>query len=143
MKHGDSIRINGSEVPEYLVWCSMKRRCYNQKGRDYKNYGGRGIKVCDRWLNNYPGFLEDVGRRPSPQHTLGRINNDGDYDPLNCQWETRLSQSRNRRGVLKLSEVREVRMLSERGYTQQELANEFGVTRSCIWSIVHNKNWKE
>lgn len=73
----------------------MKQRCYNPKNVRYENYGGRGIKVCDRWLNSFPNFLEDMGDRPEGM-TLDRIHNNVDYEPSNCRWETYSNQNINR-----------------------------------------------
>ena len=80
----------------YWSWRSMKLRCYNKNNHNYKNYGGRGIKVCDRWRSSFANFLADMGERPFG-HTLNRINNDGNYEPLNCKWSDGKSQCRNQR----------------------------------------------
>jgi len=82
---------------EYKAWADMKQRCLNPKHPAWKNWGGRGIRVCDSWLN-YPSFLADMGRKPSPDLTLDRRENDGHYEPGNCRWATRLEQVHNRRG---------------------------------------------
>lgn len=81
---------------EYRIWLAMLRRCRDPKYVNYDRYGGRGIFVCGRWLS-YESFLSDMGRRPSPQHSIGRKNNDGPYSPENCGWETAKEQSRNKR----------------------------------------------
>lgn len=93
--HGDA--VGGKITPEYLAWINMKCRCYDENDDSYKNYGERGIIVCDRWLNSYKNFLEDMGRRPSNLHSLERKDNDGIYEPSNCKWATQGVQSRNRR----------------------------------------------
>jgi hypothetical protein len=79
----------------------MKERCYNPNNNRFKHYGGRGIRVCDRWLNSYPVFLADMGRRPSPQHSIDRVNNDGLYTPENCRWATVVEQRKNQRRAVK------------------------------------------
>lgn len=79
----------------YVNWVQMMKRCKNTKSSKYKNYGARGIKVCDRWLD-FSNFYADMGEPPTPKHTLDRINNDGDYEPLNCQWSESITQMNNR-----------------------------------------------
>ena len=71
-------------------------RCTNQERKDYKNYGGRDISVCDRWLNSFENFLEDMGEKPV-ELTIGRKNNNGNYEPNNCKWETMSEQCNNKR----------------------------------------------
>lgn len=84
-------------IPEHKTWHSMRSRCFNPKNAAYHDYGGRGITVCAEWKNSFWTFLEDMGRRPDPSLTLDRINNDGNYEPGNCRWATRLEQSKNKR----------------------------------------------
>jgi hypothetical protein len=97
LSHGEAADL----TTEYRAWGSMLSRCTNPSHRGFKNYGGRGIKVCRNWLESYAAFLADMGRRPTSKHSLDRINNDGDYEPGNCRWATAKEQQNNRRVSIK------------------------------------------
>lgn len=85
-----------TDTPLYLVWGTMFNRCYRPSHKGYKNYGGRGITVCDRW-KSFENFLADMGERPSPTHSLDRIDPNGNYEPGNVRWSTKQEQCRNKR----------------------------------------------
>jgi len=101
LKHGATKK--NSHWPEYGVWLTMKNRCTRPDQDSYKYYGGRGILVCDRWIKGnglhggFECFIADMGRRPTPLHSIERVNNDGNYEPSNCKWATKQEQAQNRR----------------------------------------------
>lgn len=96
-KRGGRTTHGRSDTPEYYAWSDMMTRCYNEKHKEFVNYGGRGIKVFDKW-HTFAGFFEDMGLRPSPTHSIDRFpNQDGGYEPCNCRWATKKEQARNRK----------------------------------------------
>lgn len=96
MKKGINKSHGKSKHPLYVTWSTMKKRCYNKKSKDYKNYGARGIIVCDRWLDSIDNFIEDMGERPKG-HTLDRVDVNGNYEPNNCKWSNSIEQRTNTR----------------------------------------------
>lgn len=98
--------------PLYSVWQGMLRRCDNPRYAQFKDYGGRGIRVCDRWLHDFAAFVSDMGPRPTG-HFIDRIDNDGNYEPTNCRWVTRAQSQSNRRITVRLTIEGETHLLSD------------------------------
>ena len=96
-KHGQCGGENRKRrPPEYKAWEQMRDRCVNEQHVQWKWYGGKGVVVCDEWVNNFEAFIRDVGPRPTAKHTLDRINSNGNYEPSNVRWATWTQQARNR-----------------------------------------------
>lgn len=95
-RHGDSSPSTGGRTTEYSTWMAMRQRCANPKAAGYAYYGGRGVRVCERWAV-FENFLSDMGRKPSEEHSLDRINPNGNYEPGNCRWTTIEVQAGNKR----------------------------------------------
>lgn len=130
---GSSKKHGMIKTHEYQSWGSMVTRCTNPKCRYWSHYGGRGIKICDRWLSSFLDFLEDMGKCPEG-HSLDRINNDGNYEPSNCRWATRAQQSRNTRQNV---------MLTFNGKTQclTDWAEEIGMPFKCLHRRISRLGW--
>jgi hypothetical protein len=129
MKHGESPR--SGNTAEYQAWLGMKSRCYLATRRDYAGYGGRGIRVCDRWLASFANFLADMGRKPSPSHSLDRYPDvNGDYTPENCRWATATEQSNNRRKPKPRASVLRV----DGDKTAKVVAAEAGLSETTIYN---------
>lgn len=113
-----------SKTALYRVWAAMLERCNKPESPSYRNYGARGIKVCKRW-NSYAAFKKDVGDRPSPLHSLDRVDNDKDYRPSNVRWATRKEQARNTRRNIKIEYAGRVQ-------TAADWAEETGISRATL-----------
>lgn len=88
---------------KYCTWENIKQRCLNSKAPNYKNYGGRGIRVCKEWVNSFEQFYEDMGDKPGPKYSLDRLDNSGPYSKENCAWKTKKEQGRNKRNNVVLT----------------------------------------
>lgn len=151
VKHGHARKRNNS--PEYRTWTSIIGRCESPKRRDFKYYGGRGITICDRWRRGEGGktgfecFLADMGRKPSPELSIEREDNDRGYEPDNCVWATRSEQMKNRRyfgkkvkpGPKITYEI--IRRIRLDGRPQHVIAAELGMTQGSISRIKTGKAW--
>jgi hypothetical protein len=114
----------------------MRRRCYNPREPQFKDWGGRGIRVCDEWRGNFEAFLRDVGDRPGPEFQLDRINNDGNYEPGNVRWATRTEQSRNRRCSRRLT-------VSGETLTLREWAERTGINERTLRHRAFRLGWTD
>lgn len=123
----------GSRTPEYMIWCTMRRRCNNPRNKKYPDYGGRGITICPRW-DSFENFLADLGARPSPEHSLDRRDNDGPYDPKNCRWATLKEQASNKRSN---------RILTHNGLSQTltQWAKEVGIKPHALMHRLDRFGW--
>src|SRR5882724_8559459 len=129
-KHGACVGYR--KTVEYSVWSSMISRCENTDNSAYKNYGGRGISVCPEWRANFSVFMKDMGRRPL-DHTIERIDNNGNYEPDNVVWATRIQQQRNRRACRYITHA-------EITLTVVEWAEKLGLKPTTIYNRLH-RGW--
>lgn len=129
--HGEA--RSGRRSAEYVSWQSMLTRCFNPRARAYPDYGARGITVCPEWAASFEAFLSDMGRKPSPAHSVDRVDNDAGYHKLNCRWSTRVEQARNRRGGV---------FLTHNGITMcvAAWATETGISGNAIYRRVQ-RGW--
>lgn len=121
------------QMPEYTCWGRMRQRCENPKNKSFRDYGGRGISVCARW-QSFENFIADMGKRPSKNHSIERINNDGNYEPSNCRWATRAEQAINKRNNRYLTHNGETRLICE-------WAEITGIPRKTIITRIDQQNW--
>ena len=138
-KHGNS------HHPLYRVWIDMRGRCYNKNIKQYKNYGGRGVAICDEWSNNFKMFYDWAIKNGWERGLqIDRIDNDGNYKPLNCRFITQIENVRNSRVTkLTLEQVQEIRntKLLIPNLTQKEIAKTYDITPQAVGSILNNRRW--
>lgn len=139
--HGAS--SGGTRTPEFRVWVGMRKRTLSVGSQDYQRYGAKGIGLCDRWLD-FPSFLADMGPRPSPKHSIDRIDGTKGYSPDNCRWATAEVQARNKASVkLSMEKARAIRALNQQGIPNMEISRRLGVGYSSVKQICYGKQWKE
>lgn len=122
-----------TKAVEYKAWQSMKDRCYNEDSANFPNYGGRGIMVWRDWMTSFARFFQDVGPRPSPRHSLDRIDNNGHYQPDNCRWATAEEQSNNKRTNVKYLVNGEEKSIAE-------LAREYHIPPATLFCRLFRDN---
>lgn len=128
IKHG--LRSN----PVYIIWQAIKARTLNPKNKDYVDYGGRGITICDEWKKSPKAFIQYMGPRPKG-YTIERINNDGNYEPGNVRWSSRIEQNRNKRNNRKLLYLGKRRCLAEISKLTNIPHSTLRRRISCGWSL--------
>lgn len=123
-----------TKTPEYAAWGKMKSRCYNVNDKRFITYGKRGIIICERWLHSFELFLSDMGKRPSPKHSIDRIDNNGNYEPSNCRWATVKEQAINKTSTLYIT-------YKEQTKPMLEWASLFGLQYTDLYRRVNVLNW--
>lgn len=130
--------------PLYRTWEAILKRCNYPSSGNYKHYGAKGIKVCERWTNDFWAFVSDMGDKPTPAHTIERISSKGDYEPSNCCWATQSEQSRNK-SVTRLNPdiVRQIKARARRGERCSDIARSIGASYQTVRSAIDGKSWKD
>lgn len=117
--------------PEYHVWQNIKRRCYDKTNKNYSTYGGRGIRMYSKWINDFALFRKDVGAKPSKLHSLDRIKVNGNYTPKNCRWATQQEQCNNKR-------VNKIIFYKREKYTVAEFARKLNINYFSLYHRISN-----
>lgn len=124
----------------YVSWYAAKTRCTNPNQKQWKDYGGRGIKMCEEWRRDFNKFLADMGERPEGT-SLDRIDSSKDYEPGNCRWSDRKTQNRNSRRVVATPEIRQRIHDLKGGMSQPKIAAEVGVSVCTVNRVVRGISW--
>lgn len=134
----------GKGTKLYNVWCTMKQRILNPNNTDYKDYGGRGIIICPEWVNDYVVFRDwSLSHEYAEGLQINRIENNGNYEPSNCNWITQTENLKNKRNSIPIEIANEIMDLYDTGkYTQKELAEIYDVSQKSISNIINNKTWR-
>ena len=141
----NSIKKHGwKNTKLYISWVSMKQRILNPNDKAYKDYGGRGITICNEWLEFIPFKDWSLSNNYQEGLEIDRRDTNGNYEPSNCRWVTSTENNRNKRDTkLNLEKANEIRYLHSTGnYTQQELAEKYNINQSNISAIINNKYWR-
>lgn len=121
-------------TPEYRAWTHLKDRCTNPKDKSFARYGGRGIRVCDEWLQSFTEFYKDMGQRPSNSHSIDRIDNNGHYEPSNCRWATASQQADNRRNAIRFE-------YEGKSMSIRELSIQYGINYDTLRQRLLRYKW--
>lgn len=122
-----------SNTSEYKTWQHIKYRCYNENSENYSNYGGRGIRVCDEWINSFEQFYKDMGKKPNTNFTIDRKDVNGDYTKLNCRWVNDVTQANNKRNTKRY-------LFREEMKTMSEISDILKLNYKYFWKLFKVKN---
>lgn len=136
IENGSARRTHGMRnTREYSIWCNMRQRCTNPNSSSFPRYGGRGVSVCDRWLESFQNFYDDLGPAPSPDHSLERLDNNSGYSAENCRWATTEDQVRNKRNNVVISSNGETLVAAD-------WCKKLGGNRGLVWKRL-KRGWSE
>ncbi len=135
-KHGNSAKNNEKCSTEYSSWQSIKNRCLNPTVINYNDYGGRGIIICDRWKNSFENFLQDMGNKPDKSYSIERIDVNGNYEPSNCKWATKIEQANNKRNNIIILDT-----ITNKIYSSiAEASRDINMNFKTLWQQLKGRN---